>query len=87
VLIERSYVSVLTKQPNGTYKYESKPKDTRLDEKPLSIPVEGVTISLETQKPGHFFVLVTDASGVELNRIVYTVAGDANLTRSVDKNH
>jgi uncharacterized protein YfaS (alpha-2-macroglobulin family) len=86
VLIERSYVSILTKQPNGTYKYESKPKDTRLDEKPLSIPVEGVTIPLETQKPGHFFVLVTDASGVELNRIVYTVAGDANLTRSLDKN-
>lgn len=84
-LIERLYVSVLTKQPNGTYKYESKPKDIRIYEKPLAIPATGVSVPLETKKPGNFFLVVTDASGIELNRVGYTVAGDANLMRSLDK--
>lgn len=86
VVIERRYVSVLAKQPGGTYKYESKPKDVRLYEKPLAIPAAGVSVPLETKRPGHFFLIVTDSSGVELNRVGYTVAGDANLTRSLDKN-
>jgi uncharacterized protein YfaS (alpha-2-macroglobulin family) len=86
VFFERRYVSVLTKQPSGVYKYESKPKDIRLDEKPLVIPASGVSVPLEVQKPGHFFLIITDPSGVELNRVSYTVAGDANLTRSLDKN-
>jgi uncharacterized protein YfaS (alpha-2-macroglobulin family) len=86
VSFERRYVSVLTKQPSGIYKYESKPKDIRLDEKPLIIPAAGVSVPLEVQRPGHFFLIITDASGVELNRVSYTVAGDANLTRSLDKN-
>jgi uncharacterized protein YfaS (alpha-2-macroglobulin family) len=86
VFFERRYVSVLTKQPSGVYKYESKPKDIRLNEKPLVIPAAGVSVPLEAQRPGHFFLIVTDASGVELNRVNYTVAGDANLTRSLDKN-
>ena len=86
VLIERRYVSVLTKQPSGLYKYESKPKDLRLDEKPLAITEAGVSIPLETKIPGHFLLIVTDPSGVELNRVSYTVAGDANLSRSLDKN-
>ncbi|MGD0915836.1 MAG: alpha-2-macroglobulin [Thermodesulfobacteriota bacterium] len=86
VFFERRYVSVLTKQPSGVYKYESKPKDIRLDEKPLAITTAGATIPLGTQRPGSYFLLITDPSGVELNRVSYTVAGDANLTRSLDKN-
>jgi hypothetical protein len=31
-------------------------------------------------------LIVTDASGVELNRVGYTVAGDADIARSLDKN-
>ena len=85
LLIERRYVSVLTKQPSGIYKYESKPKDVRQDEKPLSIPAEGVSVPLVTNRPGNFFLLVTDANGVELNRAGYTVAGDADITRSLEK--
>ena len=86
LFFERRYVSVLTKQPSGVYKYESKPKDIRLNEKPLVLPAAGISIPLEVQRPGHFFLIITDPSGVELNRVNYTVAGDANLTRSLDKN-
>jgi len=86
VFFERRYVSVLTKQPSGVYKYESKPKDIRLNEKSLVIPAAGVSVPVEAQRPGHFFLIVTDPSGLELNRVTYTVAGDANLARSLDKN-
>jgi alpha-2-macroglobulin len=86
VAVERRYVSVLLKQPGGTYKYESKPKDVRLFEKPLAIPAGGISVPLETRRPGQFFLIVTDSSGVELNRVGYTVAGNANLARFLDKN-
>jgi len=86
VFFEQRYVSVLTKQSSGVYKYESKPKDVRLDERSLSIAASGVSIPLETQRPGNYFLILADPSGAELNRVSYTVAGDGNLARSLDKN-
>ena len=40
--IEIKFVSVLTKQNNGTYQYESRKKEIPLSEEPLAIPVAGL---------------------------------------------
>ena len=85
-LIERRFVSVLVKQPNGTYKYESKPKEIQVKESALSIPVGGFNLALATDTPGNFFYRIRDAEGVEQNRIEYSVAGAGNVTRSLDRN-
>jgi uncharacterized protein YfaS (alpha-2-macroglobulin family) len=86
VLVACKYVSVLTKQKSGLYKYQSVKKEQTLKEEVLTIPVEGYRCSLATAQPGDYALVVKDRQGTELNRIEYTVAGQGNLTRSLEKN-
>jgi uncharacterized protein YfaS (alpha-2-macroglobulin family) len=85
-IIERRYVSILTKQDSGVYKYESKAKDIAVSEAPLTIAAAGSDFALPTDKPGSFALVVKNAKGDELNRVEYSVAGEANLTRSLERN-
>ncbi|MBS0308827.1 MAG: alpha-2-macroglobulin family protein, partial [Proteobacteria bacterium] len=84
--VERKFVSVLTKQDNGTYKYESRKKEILLKESPLSIPATGYNLQLATDTPGNFAYVIRDAQGLEFNRIEYAVAGQGNVTRSLERN-
>ncbi|WP_163870334.1 alpha-2-macroglobulin [Myxococcus eversor] len=85
-LIERRWVSVLTQQPNGTYAYQSARRDTVVRTRELAIGEAGFKYALSTEQPGDFVVVVKDAEGTELSRVDYTVAGHANLTRTLEKN-
>lgn len=84
--IERKYVSVLIKQDNGTYKYESRLKEVPLDEKSFAIAATGTSLAVDSTTPGSFSYVVADAAAQVFARIDYTVAGQANLTRSLEKN-
>jgi hypothetical protein len=86
VLIEQRYISVLTKQDSGVYKYQSKMKEVQLSEQPLALTEQGNDLTLATDKPGDFVLVIEDAQGKVLNRIAYSVAGNANLSRSLDRN-
>lgn len=85
-LVERKTVSVLLRQPNETYRYESRRKDTLVSETPLSLPLAGHALTLDTHKAGNFSYVVRDAAGLELNRIDFSVAGQGNVTRSLERN-
>ncbi|PXV60615.1 hypothetical protein SAMN04487785_102341 [Dyella jiangningensis] len=86
-LIERRYLSVLTKQDSGVYKYQSKLKEVTINEQPLSVPANGMDYALPTDKPGNYaLVIVRSSDGVEVNRVEYSVAGAANVSRSLDRN-
>ncbi len=84
--IERKFVSVLTKQSNGNYKYESRKKELLLKETALSIPAAGLSLPLATDAPGNFAYVMRDAQGLEYNRIEYAVAGRGNVSRSLERN-
>jgi uncharacterized protein YfaS (alpha-2-macroglobulin family) len=84
--VEVKYVSVLVKQNNGTYKYESRKKEISLDESEFSIPADGVQLPLDAATPGNFAYLVRDAQGQVLARVDYTVAGEGNLAARLEKN-
>lgn len=84
--IERKYVSVLTKQENGTFKYESRKRETALADKPLDIGAQGLTVPLDTSRAGQFALVVKDAKGAELARVEYGVAGQGNVARALDRN-
>ena len=86
VRLERKVLSVLVKQSNGLYRYESRAKDVTLDETPLSIAAKGSKLVLNTSTPGNFVYLIRNADGMVLNRVDYGVAGAANLSRSLDRN-
>ena len=84
-LIERRYVSVLTKQDSGVYKYESRMKEVPISARPLIIPAGGLDYALPTDKPGDYALLIRSGN-VDVNRIEYSVTGEANLSRSLDRN-
>jgi uncharacterized protein YfaS (alpha-2-macroglobulin family) len=84
--LETRFVSVLMRQANGTYKYESRRKETSLGDIPLTIPAAGHSLKLVTEAPGNFAYVVKDASGQQLARFDYQVAGEGNVTRTLEKN-
>ena len=83
--VQRKFVSVLTQQPNQTYQYVSRRKDIVRDSRKVRIPAGGTNFPLPTQEPGDFLLVLRDAGGAELNTLGYTVAGEANLSRSLDR--
>lgn len=86
VKLERKVVSVLMKQPNGLYKYESRAKESVIRDEAFAIPASGANVLLATQTPGNFAYVVRDAQGLELARVNYSVAGNGNVSRSLERN-
>ncbi|WIG55299.1 MAG: hypothetical protein OJF61_001085 [Rhodanobacteraceae bacterium] len=85
-LVDRKYVSVLTRQSSGVYKYESRLKEIPVASHPLAIAAGGTDVTLATDKPGNYALRIMRADGKEVNRIEYSVAGAANVTRSLERN-
>ena len=83
--VQRKYVSVLTQQGNQTYKYVSRRKEIVRDSRKVRIAVGGSNFALPTQEPGDFVLVLRDAAGAELNKLSYSVAGEANLSKSLDR--
>jgi len=83
--VQRKFVSVLTQQNDGTLKYVSRLKETVRDQRVVRIAAGGTTFPLPTQEPGDFALVLRDASGAALNTLSYSVAGQANLSRSLER--
>lgn len=86
VLVEKRHVSVLTKEGSGLYRYVSHAR--RYDRRAQSLVLDGGTQSyrLPTGQPGDYALEIRDADGRVLNTIDYSVAGAANLSRSLERN-
>ena len=84
--VERKYLSVLTQQPDRTYKYVSRLKETVRSSRNVQIAAGGTNFALPTQEPGDFMLVLRNSAGAELNRLSYSVAGEANLSRSLERN-
>lgn len=85
VLLEIRYVSTLIRQGNGTYQYESRRKEITVEQHEVALPKTGLTLSLPSAHPGNFAYVITDGAGQKLARMEYHVAGEANLTRTMEK--
>lgn len=85
-LFERKVVSVLTRQGSGVYKYESRRKEILVKENSLEIPAAGFNLALASDVPGDFVYVVSNADGLEMNRVEYSVAGAGNISRSLERN-
>ena len=85
-VIEERYVSVLTKQSSGVYKYQSLKKEIPVSTTDLSLSEQGTKFRLPTANPGDFLLIVRNDKKTELSRVSFSVAGMGNLTRSLEKN-
>ena len=52
----------------------------------MNVAAGGSLFPLPTTEPGDFVMVLRNATGAELNKLSYTVAGQANLTRSLERN-
>jgi uncharacterized protein YfaS (alpha-2-macroglobulin family) len=83
--VQRRFVSVLTQQGGGTLKYVSKMKELVRNVQRVSIAQGGTTLPLPTEEPGDFVMVMRDSAGGVLNTLAYSVAGQANLSRSLER--
>lgn len=85
-VVERRYVSVLTRENSGLYRYVSRERRYPLQEQTLK-PIAGAqAFALPTHTPGDFLLEVRTTDGTVLNQIDYSVAGAANVSRSLERN-
>ncbi len=84
-LSEVRYVSMLVKQPNGVFKYQSVRKSYPVSEEKLSIPASGFEYSVPTDRPGEFELSVTAPDGLAYNKAAFSVAGSQNVERSLTR--
>lgn len=84
-IIERKYVSVLTQTESGAFKYQSVSKETAISSTALKIPEAGSKYALKTDLPGDFYIVIKNKDNVELLKLPYTIAGEANMARSLDR--
>ncbi len=84
--IARRWVSVLVKQNDGTYRYESRRKDKLLGSTALSLAASGGQLELDTREPGDYRLRLLDENGRQLNQIDYSVAGSGNASRTLERN-
>ena len=61
--VQRKYVSVLTQQPNRTYKYVSRLKEIVRDTRKVAIAAGGTNFALPTREPGDFVLVLRDSRG------------------------
>jgi alpha-2-macroglobulin len=84
--VQRKYLSVLTQQPDRIFKYVSRLKETVRDSRKVAIAAGGTNFALPTEEPGDFMLVLRNSAGAELNRLSYSVAGEANISRSLERN-
>ena len=84
--VQRKFVSVLTQQSSGTFKYVSRLKTIARSSRTVRIAAGGSSFPLPTDEPGDFDLVLRDGAGAMLNTLSYSVAGQANLSRSLDRN-
>ena len=85
-LVELRWVSVLARQGDGAYRYESVQQELSRSRKPLSLPAKPAPYPLPTGEPGEFAIVVRGGDGLTLARIAFSVSGEGNVTRTLEKN-
>lgn len=85
-LFENQAISTLVKQNNGTYQYQTVAKKVELSSNDLEIEANGFDYEINTSTPGDFTLEVSDAEGLNLSSLNYSVVGFANLSGKIDKN-
>lgn len=84
-ITENRYVSVLVKQPNGIYKYQSVKKEYPVLEQQVSIPAEGLQYELPISNEGEYVLTLQNEEGLQFNRTRYSVIGENNIERSLNR--
>lgn len=84
-LVEKRYVSTLLEQADSTLRYQSVLTEIPTSETTLSWTTEGLDYDIPTAKAGDFELRLFGTDGVKVSQIAFSIAGEANLTRALDR--
>ena len=76
-LIVQEYVSVLKKQENGNYVYESVLKERPAKSEKISVAASGYHYALPTDEPGNYVLELRDDQNRALSKLRFSVVGHA----------
>ena len=85
-VIAQEYVSVLMKQDNGNYAFESVLKERVAKSEKVSVSADGLRYQLPTSEPGNFVVELRDDQNRRLTKTGFCVVGRGTVSRSLEKN-
>jgi alpha-2-macroglobulin len=85
-IIAREYVSVLTKQENGNYGFESVLKERVTKSEKIAISANGLHYVLPTDEPGNYIFELRDDQNRRLSKTQFSVVGQGAVSRSMEKN-
>jgi len=85
-VIYNEKVSVLTKQRDGRYRYETVVKKQPRASTPFTVAAAGTKFRLDTAEGGDYTLNLTDASGRLLSSTDYYIATKSNMTGALEKN-
>ncbi len=85
-IIAQEYVSVLTKQRNGNYGYESVLKERVTKSEKLAISAGGLRYELPSAEPGNYIFELRDDQDRRLSKLPFCVVGRGAASRSLEKN-
>jgi len=85
-LIEKKYVSVLSKNDDGDYVYESVLRESLVRTENVSIGANGLKYLLPTDVPGNYVLeLHEKEAGARVSQVSFSVIGRGAVTRSLEK--
>ena len=78
-LIAQEYVSVLKKQENGNYVYESVLKERPAKSEKISVAASGLHYALPTNEPGNYVLELRDDQNRVLSKLRFSVVGQGQV--------
>src|SRR5438034_523235 len=85
-IIAQEYVSVLKKQENGNYVYESVLKERPAKSEKISVAASGNHYALPTDGPGNYVLELRDDQNRTLSKLRFSVVGHAAVAATLQKN-
>ena len=85
-VIAQEYVSVLKKQENGNYAYESVLRERPLKSEKIAVAATGLHYALPTKDPGDYVLELRDDKNRTVTKFKFSVVGQGEVTRSLEKN-
>jgi uncharacterized protein YfaS (alpha-2-macroglobulin family) len=85
-VVAQEYISVLKKQENGNYSYESVLRERPTKTEKVAIPATGLHYPLPTNEPGDYILELRDDHNRALARVHFAVVGQSEPGHALEKN-
>ncbi len=84
-LVRKTYVATLVKRDDGSYAYESVPREEVVSSGETAIAAAGIDVTLPTDEIGTFFYRLKNADGRTVADIAFSVAGEGQRLAGTDR--